>query len=162
MGPKKAGTLGVNGNGIANGNGGIGVDGSVDDDLSTGSIRNRVSKLRVQQRTLYEELGWELPEGGATKRTANASGSSGTPTATPKKRVAGVGAGAGPADGLEAEQGTPTKKARGQVKVAGKPKAGGKKSVQQDLGRGDEGAEGGGFKVKEEVLDDENEDGQEV
>ncbi|KAJ4989380.1 hypothetical protein SVAN01_05105 [Stagonosporopsis vannaccii] len=32
---------------------------------TVGSIRNRISALRVKQRNMYEELGWVLPEGGA-------------------------------------------------------------------------------------------------
>ncbi|EMD67858.1 hypothetical protein COCSADRAFT_197582 [Bipolaris sorokiniana ND90Pr] len=30
-----------------------------------GSIRNRISVLRIKRRDLYEQLGWTLPEGGA-------------------------------------------------------------------------------------------------
>jgi hypothetical protein len=61
---------------------------------STGSIRNRISALRVKQRNLYEDLGWDVPEGGAARKKD-------TPK-TPKKRAAGE----------DGEEGTPSKKPR--------------------------------------------------
>jgi hypothetical protein len=66
---------------------------------STGSIRNRISALRAKQRDLYEELGWTLPEGGATKKGAGT---------TPAKRKK---------TDDEGEE-TPSKKARGKKKTA--------------------------------------------
>ncbi|KAH7386779.1 hypothetical protein DE146DRAFT_182442 [Phaeosphaeria sp. MPI-PUGE-AT-0046c] len=36
------------------------------------AITVRVSKLRVEQRDLYKELGWELPEGGAKRKASGA------------------------------------------------------------------------------------------
>lgn len=62
-----------------------------------GSIRNRISTLRVKQRNMYEERGWELPEGGAGHSTKKTK-------ATPSKRAAENGEGGEPE--------TPTKKPR--------------------------------------------------
>jgi hypothetical protein len=60
---------------------------------SPGSIRNRISALRVKQRNLYEELGWDMPEGGAARKKD-------TPK-TPKKRA-----------GDDGDESTPSKKPR--------------------------------------------------
>jgi hypothetical protein len=61
---------------------------------SNGSIRNRMFALHVKQRNLYEDLGWDVPEGGATRKKE-------TPK-TPKKRAAGE----------DGDEGTPSKKSR--------------------------------------------------
>ncbi|KAH9872600.1 hypothetical protein J1614_004993 [Plenodomus biglobosus] len=120
--------------------------GAFGDDTSTGSIRNRVSKLRVQQRTLYEELGWELPDGGGAAHSARKNG--GAAAATPKKMgsrkrgAGGAGAGAGGEGEGEGEgEGTP-KKAR-RVKSGG--------------GGGGGDVDGGEGVVKEEVVKEEKE-----
>lgn len=65
-----------------------------------GSIRNRISALRVKQRNMYEKHGWELPEGGAGHSAKKAK-------TTPSKRVA---------DGEDVESETPTKKPRASRK----------------------------------------------
>jgi hypothetical protein len=58
-----------------------------------GGIRNRISALRVKQRTLYEQLGWQLPEGVANhsakkskkeKRGAGDEAEMQTPSKKPK------------------------------------------------------------------------------
>ncbi|KAF1838982.1 hypothetical protein BDW02DRAFT_644110 [Decorospora gaudefroyi] len=66
---------------------------------STGSIRNRISALRVKQRDMYADAGWELPEGGAghsakkaaaparKKRNADADGSDEVQTPSKKPRA---------------------------------------------------------------------------
>jgi hypothetical protein len=45
---------------------------------TVGSIRNRISALRVKQRNLYEEMGWEVPEGGAGQSVKKKRGAEGT------------------------------------------------------------------------------------
>lgn len=69
-----------------------------------GSIRNRISALRVKQRDLYSDLGWTLPEGGAGHSAKKIK-------ATPSKRAAG-------GDGGVPE--TPTKKPRAPRKKESK------------------------------------------
>lgn len=96
-----------------------------------GSIRNRISALRVKQRNMYEEHGWGLPEGGASHSTKK-------PKATPSKRGAGTG------DGAEAE--TPTKKAR----TARRKKPA---TPEKDSG-GEDDEEVGDEIVKEEEIDE--------
>ncbi|KAF2128346.1 hypothetical protein P153DRAFT_404397 [Dothidotthia symphoricarpi CBS 119687] len=76
---------------------------------TAGSIRNRISALRVKQRTLYDDLKWELPEGGAghsaKKKKRELSGAEeGTPT---KKARVKKG------KGSDGEGGTPAKKSGG-------------------------------------------------
>lgn len=99
---------------------------------TVGSIRNRISALRVKQRNLYEENGWELPEGGAGHSAKKSK-------ETPSKR--------GPDDGEEQE--TPTKKPR-------TPRA--KKGKKVDEPKSDEGEPEGEVEVdvgvKEEVIEE--------
>ncbi|KAH8632693.1 hypothetical protein IG631_11327 [Alternaria alternata] len=94
---------------------------------STGSIRNRISALRVKQRDLYLELSWELPEGGAGHSAKKASKNSTPKTGTPKRKAdGGFDDGSGEGGGDEVK--TPSKKPRGR-----KPKAEVKeKSVEKD------------------------------
>jgi len=54
------------------------------DDISTGSIRNRISRLRGQQRALYELHGWAWPDvgtggggGGSAKKAGGGGGGGG-------------------------------------------------------------------------------------
>ncbi|RAR00172.1 hypothetical protein DDE82_007555 [Stemphylium lycopersici] len=71
---------------------------------TVGSIRNRISALRVKQRDMYDSLNWTLPEGGAghsAKRTP------GKKAITPRKR-GGDGSGGDGDDAVE----TPSKKPR--------------------------------------------------
>ncbi|KAH7348083.1 hypothetical protein BKA66DRAFT_601479 [Pyrenochaeta sp. MPI-SDFR-AT-0127] len=66
--------------------------------ITTGSIRNRISALRVKQRDLYDGLNWELPDGGAGhsakkprggKRAADDDGGEPeTPTKKPRAKKA--------------------------------------------------------------------------
>jgi len=58
-------------------------------------VKIKCSRFRVEQRNLYEELGWDLPDGGAVKKTPVKRGAKGegvdgeTPTKkTPVKRGA--------------------------------------------------------------------------
>lgn len=128
---------------------------------STGSIRNRISALRVKQRDLYLELNWDLPEGAAghsaKKNSGTRPGTSTPKTGTPKKRAADADA------GEEGEAGTPSKKPRARKAKAGKKE---KDVVEESLGEG--GLEEGdgdaeveepyipmAKRVKEEVLDEE-------
>lgn len=48
------------------------------------AITVRVSKLRVEQRELYNDLGWDLPEGGAKRKAGGADGETPTPTKKPR------------------------------------------------------------------------------
>ncbi|KAL1793747.1 hypothetical protein ACET3X_008729 [Alternaria dauci] len=119
---------------------------------SVGSIRNRISMLRVKQRDLYLELAWELPEGGAghsaMKATKNGSATPKNGTPRGKKRVAD-----GAFDDVSGEEvKTPSKKARGR-------KA---KGVEKEKESGEEGEDGGveeddvsmGKRVKEEEVEE--------
>ncbi|KAH7087694.1 hypothetical protein FB567DRAFT_592363 [Paraphoma chrysanthemicola] len=99
---------------------------------SEGSIRNRISTLRVKQRNMYEALKWQLPEGGATKKTS------------PKKRGA-----AGADDDGSGEQETPTKKAR-KKKGVKEEKV---ESESEGDGKGLGPDEGAGFRIKEEEVE---------
>lgn len=72
---------------------------------TTGSIRNRISALRVKQRDMYEEAGWMLPEGGALKK----------PSMPAKRKKTAL------EDGADAE--TPTKKGRGEKKAGAAKKS---------------------------------------
>jgi hypothetical protein len=102
------------------------------------AIRQRFSKLRKDQAKRFEELGWDLPDGAASKTPTK------TPAkTTPKKRAAG-GEEAG-----NAETESPTKKPR-----ARKPKKEVvKKEVEEDDVGG--GAEVEDEDVKEELIDED-------
>lgn len=56
--------------------------------MTVGSIRNRISALRIKQRNLYEEMGWQVPEGGAgysaKKKRSAEGGEEGTPSKKPR------------------------------------------------------------------------------
>ncbi|CAO2649586.1 Nn.00g069710.m01.CDS01 [Neocucurbitaria sp. VM-36] len=93
-----------------------------------GSIRNRVSALRVKQRDLYEKLGWKVPEGGAGHSATKAKGG--------KRGIS--------EDDL-ADPETPTKKP--SAKKA-KKEAAMQKEDSDDLSGGDEDA-----RVKEEEFE---------
>ncbi|KAI8940605.1 hypothetical protein NX059_001878 [Plenodomus lindquistii] len=102
-------------------------------EASTGSIRNRISKLRVQQRNLYEGLGWEVPEGGAghsSKKTAGGVGGTPKTPKTPKKRGASAEQGN--------EEGTPRKKGRAKkgVKMEVLDEDGGAEEEEEKKGMG--------------------------
>ncbi|EAT83235.1 hypothetical protein SNOG_09043 [Parastagonospora nodorum SN15] len=49
-------------------------------------IRNRISALRVKQRNLYEEMGWDVPEGGAGHSAKKKRGAEGGDEGTPSKK----------------------------------------------------------------------------
>ncbi|KAF2028383.1 hypothetical protein EK21DRAFT_69884 [Setomelanomma holmii] len=90
-------------------------------------VKIKCSRFRVEQRNMYEELGWTLPEGGA--------GHSGT-----KRKKMGVSKG----DDGDEEKGGPTKKPRAK-------KAGGKKDGKKASGEEEEVAENElGGSVKQE------------
>ncbi|KAF2847304.1 hypothetical protein T440DRAFT_212253 [Plenodomus tracheiphilus IPT5] len=125
-------------------------------DTSTGSIRNRISKLRVLQRNLYEELGWELPEGGAghsSKKTATSTATTTAATATPKKTPSKKRAGSTTADADDGGDVEATPSKRQRVKKGGKKK---EVEVEEDGGR--DGGEDGNRVKKEVDGDDEDED----
>ncbi|KAI4704909.1 hypothetical protein J4E89_009494 [Alternaria sp. Ai002NY15] len=121
-------------------------------------VQVRVSLLRVEQRKLYEEYGWTLPEGGAKAKTPVTTPRK-TPnnkTASGKKRGAGILEGdGGDGEGVEEEDvATPSKKPR-----AKKAKTKSKKEESVEDAVEEDGSEGGGdaksVGVKEEVLDEE-------
>ncbi|KAI4918659.1 hypothetical protein J4E90_003046 [Alternaria incomplexa] len=120
---------------------------------SIGSIRNRISALRVKQRDLYLELSWDLPEGGAghsAKKTAT------TPRKTPGGKKRGVDAVEG--DGLdEDEVATPSKKPRAKKAKTQAKKKEEEESVEDAVEEEDVSSVGDGKSVgvKEEVLDEE-------
>jgi hypothetical protein len=122
----------------------------IDPGTSLGSIRNRISSLRVKQRNLYESLGWELPDGGATsrKRAAGDDGE-GTPV---KKARAKKGETPSKRGGDGDDEGTPVKKAR-----ANKVKKDEEIEMGEEEGGGDGDGEGsediGGVGVKEEDFE---------
>ncbi|CAG5188750.1 uncharacterized protein ALTATR162_LOCUS12024 [Alternaria atra] len=102
---------------------------------SIGSIRNRISTLRVKQRDLYLELSWELPEGGAGHSAKKTAKTTPRKTASAKKRTAdaiGDGFGDEGENGEEIE--TPSKKPRAR------------KGKKENLGEGWE----------EEMVEDES------
>ncbi|KAH8733212.1 hypothetical protein GQ44DRAFT_23025 [Phaeosphaeriaceae sp. PMI808] len=99
-------------------------------------VKIKVSRFRVEQRNQYEQLGWELPEGGAGHGKRKGAGEGGTPGKKIKGKMEEEG---------EVEVPTPCKKARGK---------GGKKSVLKEEEKEEkEDSEGGGAVVKEEEVD---------
>jgi hypothetical protein len=124
---------------------------------STGSIRNRISALRVKQRDLYLELSWELPEGGAGHSAKKASKNSTPKTGTPKRKAdGGFDDGSGEGGGEEVK--TPSKKPRGRKpKAEVKEKSVDKGSVEED-GEEDVEVEGDYIpmakRVKEELVEE--------
>jgi hypothetical protein len=103
---------------------------------TVGSIRNRISQLRVKQRDLYEQLNWELPEGGAghsAKKTTkkrgidDVNGAAGqkTPTKSPRKRM---------------------RKTKSEEVVDKSSEGEGEEEMEQDMGMG--------MVIKEEVEDE--------
>jgi hypothetical protein len=112
-----------------------------------GSIRNRISALRVKQRDLYAGLSWELPDGASgysNKKGANSNPN--TPKKTPKKRAADD-------SGESAEGGgSPVKEKKARQKKAKKEDVKKSKSEVEveDVVHGDEAAG-----VKDEVGDEE-------
>ncbi|KAI4663288.1 uncharacterized protein J4E78_003699 [Alternaria triticimaculans] len=120
-------------------------------------VQVRVSLLRVEQRKLYEEYGWTLPEGGAKAKTPVTTPRK-TPnnkTASGKKRGAGILEGDG-GDGLDEEEelATPSKKPRAKK---AKTKSKKEESVEDAVEEEDvsSGGDGKNVGVKEEVLDEE-------
>lgn len=85
-----------------------------------GGIRNRISALRVKQRNMYEERGWQLPEGGAGYSSKKSK-------ATPSKRAAGE----------EGEVETPTKKPRASRKKKVAPMPERRESSAEEEGEGE-------------------------
>jgi hypothetical protein len=114
-------------------------------------VKIKVSRFRVEQRKLYDEYGWVLPDGGARLKSGPATPKKATPKkatpkkatpkkATPKKRTADDSG-----DAEEGETGTPVKKER-------KPRA--KKAKKEEVKeKSDEEVEEVGG-VKQEVLDE--------
>jgi len=52
-------------------------------------VKIKTSRFRVEQRNMYEELGWQLPEGGAgskRKKAADGTAEPETPTKSPAKK----------------------------------------------------------------------------
>ncbi|KAG9195877.1 hypothetical protein G6011_00998 [Alternaria panax] len=99
------------------------------------AVRQRVSKMRVEQRKRFEDLGWAMPESAAKTPTK-------TPKGTPKKRAAATDKND---EGGDAETESPTKKPR-----ARRPK---KETVKKEIE--DEGMAGGDMKdegVKEKEF----------
>ncbi|KAI4945859.1 hypothetical protein J4E91_007773 [Alternaria rosae] len=112
-------------------------------------VKIKVSRFRVEQRKLFDEYGWTLPDGGAVLKKG---GGAATPRKTPgsKKRSAEAVDGA---DGEEEDElATPTKKPRGR-----KPKVKKEEVEEEDISSGG-GEKGESVGVKEEVLDEEIED----
>jgi hypothetical protein len=99
-------------------------------------VRIKCSRFRVEQRNLYEQLGWDLLVGGAVKNQKE------TPSKTPTKRVT--------EDGEEQE--TPTKKPRTPKVKKGKKVD----EVKSDEGKSDEGEVEAKARigVKEEVTEE--------
>ncbi|KAI4663289.1 uncharacterized protein J4E78_003700 [Alternaria triticimaculans] len=97
-------------------------------------VKIKVSRFRVEQRKLFDEYGWTLPDGGAVLKK--------TPTPRKnKKRDAEEEAG----DGDDVEEETPkAKKPRGR-----KAKAKKEEIVEAEVEEEDSG------KVKEEILDED-------
>ncbi|KAL5121762.1 hypothetical protein ACEQ8H_000449 [Pleosporales sp. CAS-2024a] len=111
-----------------------------------GSIRNRVSALRVKQRNLYEAMGWAVPEGGAAHSAKKKRGADG---ATPSKKRA-----VHDDDEHEHEhdEGTPSKRARApksrkRVEEEDEDEEGARRGVAEHAGNGV------GGRVKEEEED---------
>ncbi|KAH7074614.1 hypothetical protein BKA63DRAFT_596131 [Paraphoma chrysanthemicola] len=101
-------------------------------------VKIRTSRLRVEQRNMYEQLGWTLPEGGATKKAGT------------KKRGAADDEGVGGENGdAEKEKEKPAKKAR-----AKKAKKEEKKADEEKVESETEG-DGQVIGVKQEVVEDE-------
>ncbi|RYN79029.1 hypothetical protein AA0117_g3849 [Alternaria alternata] len=96
-------------------------------------VQVRVSLLRVEQRKLFEEYGWTLPEGAAKAKGPVTPRKNTTPKATTPKKRAALGAD-GDGEGDDSEDGTPkAKKARGRKpKVEVKEKSVEKESVEED------------------------------
>ncbi|KAH6848476.1 hypothetical protein BKA58DRAFT_349026 [Alternaria rosae] len=94
-------------------------------------VKIKVSRFRVEQRKLFDEYGWTLPDGGAVLKKGAVDG----------------------ADGEEEDElATPTKKPRGR-----KPKAK-KEDVEEEYISSGGGEKRESVGVKEEVLDEEIED----
>ncbi|KAI4915388.1 uncharacterized protein J4E92_009342 [Alternaria infectoria] len=101
-------------------------------------VKIKVSRFRVEQRKLFDEYGWTLPDGGAVLKK----------TPTPRKnKKRGAEAEAGEGDDVEEE--TPkAKKPRGR-KAKAKGKAKKEACVEAEVEEEDDG------KVKDEVLDED-------
>jgi hypothetical protein len=107
-------------------------------------VQVRVSLLRVEQRKLFDEHGWTLPDGGAVSKK----------TATPRKTTAGKKRGADAVDGDEdeagEEMGTPSKKPRAR-KAKAKKEDVFEEQIEDDNERESDKE---GVVVKEEVFDE--------
>ncbi|KAF2631308.1 hypothetical protein BU25DRAFT_386395, partial [Macroventuria anomochaeta] len=102
-----------------------------------GAIRNRIGLLRSKQKKVYEELGWELPNGNGTSAKKG--------KVTPSKRAADE-------DGEGGEPETPTKKPRAPRK---KTETRFQTPEKKDSGTEDDEERLDG--VKEEAEDDQEE-----
>jgi hypothetical protein len=119
---------------------------------TTGSICNRISALSVKQRNAYEELGWELPEGGAGHSAKKKRGAedAGQKEGTPSKK-ARVKKGAAKAKNSEnEEEGEETEKPE---KGGGRAKKA--KEEEEEEVEGEGMGMGVGAGVKEEQVEDD-------
>lgn len=122
-------------------------------------VKIKVSRFRVEQRKLFDEYGWTLPDGGAVLKKGGSAASTPRKTPTTKKRGADTldadDAGTGEGD----EMGTPSRKPRvkkGMSKGGNKDR--GKKGdevVKEEGVEEDEVHLGDGVGVKEEEVDEE-------
>ncbi|KAH4812793.1 hypothetical protein HBH61_079900 [Parastagonospora nodorum] len=108
---------------------------------TVGSIRNRISALRVKQRNLYEEMGWDVPEGGAGHSAKKKRGAEGGDEGTPSKKPRG-----------EQGEGTPAKKPRAKKGMA---KAKAVEEESEEVAQSDDGEIKPENGIKKEMVDDE-------
>jgi hypothetical protein len=132
-------------------------------------VKIKVSRFRVEQRKLFDEYGWTLPEGGAVLKKGGGASAASTPRKTPttKKRTAEILDADDAVDAEGEEMGTPSKKPKTTRKPQGKATTKGKgkksdelireESVEEDDGGVDvgDGGNGGGHGIKEEDVDEE-------
>ncbi|KAL6160211.1 hypothetical protein ACJBU6_01558 [Exserohilum turcicum] len=109
-------------------------------------VKIKVSRFRVEQRKLYDEYGWVLPEGGAklrkTETPAKDNNSSSSSTATPNKNKRS-------ADDADTE--TPTKKPRARKSKQKKEEetSASAAETETETENGLDGGGGGGIKEEE-------------
>ncbi|KAL6164684.1 hypothetical protein ACJQWK_09408 [Exserohilum turcicum] len=108
-------------------------------------VKIKVSRFRVEQRKLYDEYGWVLPEGGAKLRkteTPAKDNNSSSSTATPNKNKRS-------ADDADTE--TPTKKPRARKSKQKKEEetSASAAETETETENGLDGGGGGGIKEEE-------------
>jgi hypothetical protein len=80
-------------------------------------VKIKVSRFRVEQRNMYDQLGWQLPEGGAVNKKRKEGDREGGET--PKKKARGGAAAAKKGAGVEKKKKKKERESDGEAELEG-------------------------------------------